>query len=84
MFDQVPNDTSPEFEKVWIDLWRQKSTSFRLQRTFALTAEIRNLSYAKLRHLRPELSPAEWNAWFFELLYGRELLEKVRDRLPKE
>lgn len=77
------SDTSPEFEKVWIEMWRQKSPSFRLQRALHLTADMRNLSYAGVQRARPEMTAAERNAWFFELMYGRDLTEKVRDRLPR-
>jgi len=77
-------DTTPEFEKVWIDLWREKSPSFRLQRSFELTATVRNLSFEGLKRTMPDATTAELNARFFELLYGRDLLEKVRHRLPTE
>lgn len=78
------SDTSPEFEKVWIELWRQKSPTFRLERALEITAMVRNLSRTGLERTMPAASPAERNARFFELLYGRDLMEKVRDRLPKE
>ncbi|MEX0776390.1 MAG: hypothetical protein WD042_11855 [Phycisphaeraceae bacterium] len=78
------SDTSPEVEKVWIEMWREKSPTYRVQKALRLTAQMRNLSYAGLKRARPDMTPAQINAWFLELLYGRELLEKVRDRLPKE
>ncbi len=75
------SDTSPEFEKVWIEMWRQKSPSFRLQRTFALSDQVIARSRAAIYAAHPEWSKHECDLFWVELNYGKELANRLREHL---
>jgi hypothetical protein len=77
------SDTSPEAERVWIELWRQMTPQDRLQRTFRATAEVIAMSRAGLARARPELTDEERNLLWVEIHYGRPLAEKLREHLAK-
>ena len=75
------NDTSPEMERVWVELWRQKSVAFRCARAFALTGDVIRRSRQALAAARPGLSLRERDLEWVGLFYGRDLEHRVREHL---
>lgn len=76
-------DTSPEFEKVWIEMWRQKSPTFRLQRALAISDEVMLRSRAGIAAAHPDWSKQEVDLFWVELNYGRELANRLRNHLTQ-
>lgn len=77
------SDTSPEMEKVWIRMWREKSPEFRLQRALALSDEVINRSRAAIRRLHPEWSELECNLFWVRVNYGSELADRLGRHLDR-
>jgi hypothetical protein len=71
-------DTSPEAERVQIELIRQASTIKLFGLVRSLTQTLLGASRRNLRKLHPELSKDELDLLFIELNYGKELSERVR------
>ena len=76
-------DTSPEAEKVQIDLLRQASTTERIARMQSLTAMTVSLSRRAIAEGNPGLSPRELDLKCVELYYGSELAARLRDYLKE-
>ena len=74
------SDTTPEVEKVWIELWRNKTPSERLARTFDLITFARSLSFEGIRRREPGLSEREQKLRFAEIHYGQEVAEGIREK----
>lgn len=75
------SDTSPEMEKVWIQMWRDKTPEFRLQRTFALSDQVITRSRAAIRRLHPEWTDLQCQLFWVEVHYGRDLAQRLRTHL---
>jgi hypothetical protein len=71
-------DTSPEAERVQIELIRKASPVklFGLVRSMSQT--MMQASRETIRQLHPDASQEELNLLFIELYYGKELANRVR------
>ena len=72
------SDTSPDAEKVQIELLRKSTVAERFAKVRALTARTVGLSKRALARANPDLSPEDLKLRFVELHYGKELAERVR------
>ena len=72
------SDTSPDAEKVQIELLRKSTVAERFAKVRALTARTVGLSKRALARANPDLSPEELKLRFVELHYGKDLAERVR------
>ena len=70
-------DTSPEAERVLIELLRQAPAWRRLQLTDHMSATVRKLCLAGLRSRHPKANEAELRRRFADLHLGPELAVKV-------
>lgn len=77
------SDTSPEMERVWVGLWREKTVAFRCARAFALTGDVIRRSRQALARARPELSQRERDLVWVGLHYGADLEHRVREHLQQ-
>jgi hypothetical protein len=80
------SDTSPEAEKVQIELLRRATTSQRLGLALSLTSWAIEASKRAIARANPSFSAREVNLKFIEVHYGRELAENVRqymDEMPR-
>ena len=76
-------DTSPEAERVQIELIRKASPAklFSLVRSLSRTRI--QTSRATIRRLHPDASEEELALIFLELYYGKELADRVRADLER-
>lgn len=75
-------DTSPEAERVLIELLRQAPPWRRLQLTDRMSAMVRSLSWAGLRARHPGASEAELRRRFADIYLGEALAAKVYGPRP--
>ena len=73
------SDTSPEAEKVQIELLRRATVAERFAMMESLTTMTINLSRRAIARANPELTPEELNLKWVELNYGKELADNVRE-----
>jgi hypothetical protein len=62
MFDGIapgPSDTSPEVERMMIEIWRRATYEQKLQRVLSLGRMLNELARAELRRRYPEASARE-------------------------
>jgi hypothetical protein len=78
------SDTSPEAEKVRIELIRQTSVPQRIARMRSLTATATRLSRQAIAEVHPEFSPQEVDLMWVELHYGKQLAAELREYLTKK
>lgn len=76
-------DTSPEAERVLIELLRAAPAWRRLQLADQLSRTVRNLSWAGLRSRYPNASAAELRRRFADICLGEELATKAYGPQPK-
>lgn len=72
-FEQVIKDTSPEVEKIQIELLRQAGQTRRTHLMLSLSQSMFELSWTNLQKVNPHLSESEQKIKFVELLYGNSL-----------
>jgi hypothetical protein len=77
MIYQSP-DTTPEAEKVQIDLIRKSSISRRMSIVRSLSQTVIYLSRRAIRRSKPYLSKRELDIAFVSNHYGQELAERLR------
>ncbi len=77
------SDTHPDAERVQIELIRKKTVSERFALVRSLTAFTIDLSRRAIARANPDLSPDELRIKYIELVYGKELSQRVRDYLLK-
>ena len=77
MISQSP-DTTPEAEKVQIELIRESSVSKRISRVRSLSQTAIYLSRRAIQRANPSLTEREVNLLFVELHYGKDLAERLR------
>ena len=77
MIGQSP-DTSPQAEKVQIELIRKSSIARRISMVRSLSQMTMFLSQRAIRRANPSLSKREVNLVFVELHYGKDLAERLR------
>ncbi len=75
-------DTTPEAERVLIELLRRTPAWRRLRLTDQMSATARNLCLAGLRSRHPRASEAELRRRFADIHLGPELAEKVWRAMP--
>ncbi len=83
MITQSP-DTTPEAEKVQIDLIRKSSLSRRISIVRSLSRTVGYLSRRAIQRARPSLSEREVDIAFVANHYGEELAERLRLYLEKK
>ena len=76
-----PADTTPEAERVQVELLRAAPVSRRLALAWSLTATVINAARRGIARANPLGSPVERDLRFIELHYGRELARAVRAEL---
>ena len=76
-------DTSPEAERVQIELMRKASPARLFGMVRSMSQTMIQASRETLRQLHPDLTPEEFNLLFIELYYGKDLAERVRVDLEK-
>jgi hypothetical protein len=76
-------DTSPEAERVQIELIRQASSARLFGLVRSLSQTLLRASRKNIHNLHPELSKVELDLLFVELYYGKELAERVRAYLEE-
>jgi hypothetical protein len=74
-------DTSPDAERVLIELLRKAPAWRRLQLTDQMSATARNLCLAGLRQRHPHATQSELRQRFAEIHLGPELAARLRSRL---
>jgi len=82
MITQSP-DTSPEAERVQIELIRKMSPTRKLNLVRSMTRTMIQASRENIRSLHPHLSEEELNLLFIELYYGKDLSDRVRVDLER-
>jgi hypothetical protein len=76
-----PIDTSPDADERQLEAFRSMTPRDRLRLADAMSAEVRALARAGVRHRHPEYSPQELDAAVAEILLGHELAG-ARPRRP--
>lgn len=71
------SDTSPEAEKVLIDLLRKAPAWRKLEMVGQLNETVRTLALCGLRQRFPDASPEELKRHLADLLLGEELAARV-------
>jgi len=77
MVSQSP-DTTPEAEKVQIDLIRKSSIARRISIVRCLSQTVIYLSRRSIQRSKPHLSKRELDITFVSNHYGQELAERLR------
>lgn len=75
------SDTSPEAEKVQIELLRKATNAQRLGLALSMTDLAIGLAKRAIARANPGLSQRELDLIYLEVHYGRELAGRVRDYL---
>jgi len=75
------SDTSPDAERVQIELLRKLTVAERFAKVRALTARTVGLSKRAIARANPDLGPEDLKLKFIELHYGKELAQRVREYL---
>ncbi len=76
-------DTSPEAERVQIELIRKAPPAKRFGLARSLSQSLIQASRQTIRRLHPELSQEELDLLFVELHYGKDLANNVRAYLKR-
>lgn len=76
-------DTSPEAERVQIELLRKASPERRLDIARSLSQSMILASRETIKRLHPQISEEELKILFVELYYGKELADRVREYMEK-
>jgi hypothetical protein len=77
-------DTSPEVERVQIELLRKAGKTRRLQLGLELSGEALEMAQRAIKRAHPELGELEAKLLFVEITYGKDLADKVRAHLAKK
>lgn len=71
-------DTSPEIERVQIELLRKMSPAKKFNLVRSMTRTMIQASRANIQALHPDADENEHRLLFIELYYGKELADRVR------
>ena len=71
-------DTSPEMEKLHIELLRQAGLSRRFGMLRTLSRSTRKMAWQSLVRSRPHLNFLEKRLFFIELIYGKQLAQVIK------
>ncbi len=77
-------DTSPEAERVLIELLRAATVARKLEMLGEMNAAVRQLALEGLRGRHPEASEVELRRYLADLLLGPELAERAYGPRPPE
>ena len=77
------SDTSPEVERVQIELIRKMSPEKKFNLVRSMTQTMIQASRANIQALHPDADENELRLLFIELYYGKELADRVRAYLAK-
>jgi hypothetical protein len=78
------SDTSPEAEKVMIDLLKRLTNAQRAAKAFSLSHQVINLSKRAIRRQNPGLSEFEIKLLYLHHFYGPDIAKKVRAYLQEK
>ena len=78
-----PADTSPDAERVQVELFRAAPVARRLHLAFSLSAAIMGAARRALARSQPAASTRELDLRFVELHYGRDVAEELRADLDR-
>jgi hypothetical protein len=76
-------DTSPEAERVQIELIRKAPPAKRFGLARSLSQSLIQASRQTIRRLHPELSQEELDLLYIELYYSKDLADRVRADLKR-
>jgi hypothetical protein len=76
-------DTSPEAERVQIELLRKASVAKKFGLVNSLSRTLIQASRNNIRQLHPDASEEELALIFVELQYGKELADRLRTDLER-
>lgn len=79
-----PNDTSPEAERLLVELYRQKTPAEKLRMLFEHQASVDALAIAGIRLHHPQADERGLTLRFAARRYPRELMIKAFDWDPRE
>jgi len=79
-----PSDTSPDAERILIELMRRASPARKLELVGQLNETVRAFALAGLRERHPGASSEELRRRLADLVLGPELAAKVYGPLPEE
>ena len=77
------SDTSPEVERVQIELLRKAGKTRRLQLGLKLSGEALEMAQRAIRRSHPDISELDAKLLFVEVTYGKDLADRVRSQLAK-
>lgn len=77
-------DTAPEMEVRYQERLGQLTGAERLEVAVQLSAGVRAMAEAGLRHRHPEASEEELRCRLVVLLYGRDLAARLFDTVPED
>ena len=77
------SDTSPEVERVQIELLRKAGKTRRLQLGLELSGEALEMAQRAIRRSHPDISELDAKLLFVEVTYGKDLADRVRSQLAK-
>jgi hypothetical protein len=72
-------DTSPDSRAIQLDCLRRMSPDERLERSCAMSNQVKRMAFAAIRRRHPDFSEDEVRLKFIELTYGKSLAEDVRE-----
>ena len=76
----IPSDTSPDLERVQLELLRAMSGADRVGLALRLSADVVRLSKRAIARTHAEYTPRQVEHRFVELHYGKELADALRQR----
>ncbi|PWU10565.1 MAG: hypothetical protein C5B50_25180 [Verrucomicrobia bacterium] len=80
----LAEDTSPEAERVLIELWRQASPARKMAMVLSANQAARELALTGLRERHPHASPEELRRRLADLWLGKELAAKAYGPGPSD
>ncbi len=75
--ESIPADTSPAAWQRYVERLRETAPIVRLRRAFALSNQVRALTFASVRRDHPEMADRELRLEFLRRVYGDELATRV-------
>ena len=76
-------DTSPEAERVQIELLRKAGEARRFALARSMSNTVIQLSRRAIKERFPEMNEEEVGLYFVELNYGKELADRMRIRMKQ-
>ncbi len=76
-------DTCAEAHEVQLQIIRSLPPVRHVERTVELSRQLKEMTFAALRRIHPELGEDEIRIFFIERVYGKELADGVREVLAR-